>query len=288
MIRDYSKFKVNNKYYSGSEKKIGITVNGEDYIVKFQTKEDFNVRYNHISEYIGSQIFGFLGFNVQSTMLGYYKGDEVVVIKDFNEEGSFFVPFNGVGESSLDDEKEGYSYSYDDITRMLEDNKKLTNIEETISSFWDIYIVDALLANFDRHGSNWGFIKKEGKYKLSPVFDNGSCLFPKLIDEYMIEKILNDESEINKRVYDFPTSQIKLNDKKSSYYEVISSLQYEECNKALVRMVRKINLEKINSLIDEIQIISPVRKTFYKRIIKERYEKILLASYKKLVGDNYE
>lgn len=75
MIRDYSKFKVNNKYYSGSEKKIGITVNGEDYIIKFQTKEDFNVRYNHISEYIGSQIFGFLGFNVQSVMLGYYKGN---------------------------------------------------------------------------------------------------------------------------------------------------------------------------------------------------------------------
>lgn len=81
-----------------------------------------------------------------------------MVIKDFNKEGSFFVPFNGVGESSLDDEKEGYSY--DDITRMLEANKKITNIEETISSFWDIYIVDALLANFDRHGSNWGFIKK--------------------------------------------------------------------------------------------------------------------------------
>lgn len=40
----------------------------------------------------------------------------------------------------------------------------------------------------------------------------------------MIEKILNDENEVNKRVYDFPASQIKLNDKKSSYYDVVEGL----------------------------------------------------------------
>ena len=46
-----------------------------------------------------------------------------------------------------------------------------------------MYIVDAFLGNFDRHGANWGFLKKNNKYSLAPIFDNGSSLFPQMIDE---------------------------------------------------------------------------------------------------------
>lgn len=95
-----------------------------------------------------------------------------------------------------------------------------------------MYIVDALIGNFDRHGANWGFLKKDNQYSLAPVFDNGSCLFPNLNDEDEMLKIINDEEQIDLRVYKFPTSQIKLNNNKSSYFEVISSLQFEEINKA--------------------------------------------------------
>ena len=37
-----------------------------------------------------------------------------------------------------------------------------------------------------------------------------------------------------------------------------------------------------NTLIDETETISDIRKDFYKIIIKERYEKILKFSYDKL------
>ena len=36
-----------------------------------------------------------------------------------------------------------------------------------------MFVIDAFIANFDRHGSNWGFIKKDNEYGPSPVFDNG-------------------------------------------------------------------------------------------------------------------
>ncbi|MFR7404828.1 MAG: HipA domain-containing protein [Coriobacteriaceae bacterium] len=55
---------------------------------------------------------------------------------------------------------------------------QLTDVAETISMFWEMFIVDALLGNFDRHGMNWGFIKRDNAYALAPVFDNRSCLFP--------------------------------------------------------------------------------------------------------------
>ena len=132
-----------------------------------------------------------------------------------------------------------------------------------------------------------GFLKKDNKYKLAPIFDNGSCLFPQLVNEDEIKFILNDQKEINERIYRFPTSQIKLGEGKSSYFEVISSLKFEECNKALVKIYSKVDLNKINDLIDSLNI-TKVHKDFYKLMIEERFNKIIKYSYDKLKGLNYE
>ena len=70
---------------------------------------------------------------------------------------------------------------------MLRENMKSTNVEETIDRFWDMFIVDALIGNFDRHGGNWGFIKKDNQYRIAPVYDNGSSLYPKLNTDEKLE-----------------------------------------------------------------------------------------------------
>lgn len=285
---DFTKFKLSNKQYGGSERKIGITDGKDFYMIKFRKKSDFGLKYNHVSEFIGSHIFELLGFNVHKTVLGYYIGEEIVACKDFNENGWQFVPFNDVGESSIEADKEAYQYSYDDIIFMLKTNKKITNVEETINLFFETYIVDALIGNFDRHGGNWGFLRKNNKYFLAPIFDNGSCLYPSLIDDEEIEKIMNDENEINERVYLFPTSQIRLNNKKSSYFDIISSLKYKEINDALKIIYPRIDLKKINLLIENTVFISETRKEFYKLMIKERYDKIIKYSYDLLMGKENE
>lgn len=280
---DYTNNKLSGITYGGSEKKVGIMIYNSPYMLKFQKKTPFGTRYNTISEYLGSHIYQMLGFNCQDTALGTYKGENVVACKDFVVDGYQFVPFNDVGESTIEEDKEQYQYSYEDIVELLIANKKLTNVEETISLFFEMHIVDALLGNFDRHGGNWGFLKKDNKYCAAPVFDNGSCLFPNLADEDEMLKIMNDEEQINLRVYKFPTSQIKLSGNKSSYFEVISSLQFEEMNKALLKIYPIINLDKIYKLIDDIDIISDTHKKFYKTMIGNRYEKIIKYSYEKLV-----
>ena len=279
---DYTKYPDGDRFYSGAERKKSIMINGNAYLVKFQKNSREGLRFNHVSEYLGSHIFAMLGIETQETNLGLYNGENIVAIKDFLEEDETFVPFNGVGDSSLEQDKEKYQYTYDDIIEMLKDNMKLTDVEQTIDLFWDMFIIDALIANFDRHGSNWGFIKKDNKYRLSPIFDNGSSLFPQLNTDEKIDAVLNDQSEIDQRIYKFPTSQVKYHGKKSSYYEVISSLEFEECNRALVRITERVDLNKINKLIDSIEAISEKRKEFYKTILKQRFEKILLESYNKL------
>lgn len=279
---DYSKYPDGGRFYSGAERKKSIIINGNAYLVKFQKNSREGLRFNHISEFLGSHIFSFLGLEAQETQLGLYNEENVVVIKDFLGEDEVFVPFNGVGDSSLEQNKEKYQYSYEDIIKMLKENVKLTDVEQTMEQFWDMFVVDALIANFDRHGSNWGFIKKNNQYRLSPVFDNGSGLFPQLNTDEKIAAVLNDQKEIEQRIYKFPTSQIKYQGKKSSYYEIISSLAFEECNKALVRITEKVDLKKMNKLIDTVEGISDIRKEFYKTILEQRFEKILLESYNKL------
>lgn len=167
--------------------------------------------------------------------------------------------------------------------QMLRDNSKLTNVQETISTFWRIYVMDAFLGNFDRHGANWGFIKENNQYRLAPVFDNGSCLFPNLIDENEMEEIIVSEEETDKRVFKFPTSQVRLNGKKSSYFDVINSLQFDECNEALRYVISKLDMNKVEELIDETPLISDCQKRFYKHILNARYNKILVHSFEKLV-----
>ncbi|MDO4383700.1 MAG: HipA domain-containing protein [Eubacteriales bacterium] len=282
-MRDYSKYPDGNRYYSGAERKKSILINGRYYLVKFRKNSREGLRFNHVSEYLGSHIFALNGIKAQETFLGKYKDEDVVVIQDFLEEDEVFIPFNGVGDSSLEQDKEKYQYSYADIIEMLEDNVKLTDVEQTIELFWDMFIIDALIANFDRHGSNWGFIKKNNQYRLAPIFDNGSSLFPQLNTDEKIEAVLVDQEEIDKRIFEFPTSQVKYKGKKSSYYEIISSLEFEECNNALMRMVERLNFDKIHTLIDSIDCISGKRKEFYDTILRQRYEKILLKSYDKLM-----
>lgn len=281
-MRDYSKYEKTPVMFSGAEKKFEIIIDGHRYIVKFQKNSEVGLTYNYVSEYLGSHIFQSIGIPVQETFLGTYDGKNVVVMKNFLEPEDALVAFNGVGESSLERDKELYQYTYEDITAMLTKNMKSTNVTETIECFWDMFIVDALIGNFDRHGGNWGFIKRDNKYRIAPVYDNGSSLYPKLNTDEKIAEVLASQEEIDKRIYQFPTSHIKVKNRKSSYFEVISSLQFEACNEALKRIVPRIDLERIYRIIDEIEEISELRKQFYKTMLQQRYEKILMYSYRML------
>lgn len=284
---DFGNCPLSGVFYGGNEKKLGILFDDERYMLKFRKNTPLEKRNNHISEYLGSHIFGLLGIKSQKTVLGFYKGEKVTACRDFLPDGYQYVPFYDLSESMLEGDGSLFSYTYENILVLLEKSRKLTDVKETASSFFDVYIIDALLGNFDRHGANWGFLKKDNKYILAPVFDNGSCLFPQMIDEDMMRKILSSEEEINKRVYTFPTSQIKLKDKKSSYFEVISSLAFEECNQALKRIYPRIDLTKIDHLIDPLPI-SDIHREFYKTMIRERYEKILKYSYEKECKKEHE
>lgn len=273
---DFTGLPNSGRFYSGSERKKGLRGrDGSCYMVKFQKSSPFGKHFNHISEYLGSHIFQLAGIPAQETLLGTYGGESVVACKDFIEPGTQFVPFNDVGESTLEEDRESYQYDYGDIMQMLRDNSKLTSVEETVEAFWRIYVIDALIGNFDRHGSNWGFIKRRGKYSLAPVFDNGSCLFPRLVDDEALGEVLGSEDEMLKRVFGFPTSQIRLDGKKSSYHAVISSGQFPECNDALAYVSEALDMASVHDLVEGVSCVTPLRREFYHRMLSLRWDHLI-------------
>lgn len=60
----------------------------------------------------------------------------------------------------------------------------------------------------------------------------------------------------------------------------------EECNKAILEVFPRINLSEIERIIDDTPFISDVRAEFYKVMIRNRYEKILLPIYERLMKNN--
>ena len=59
-----------------------------------------------------------------------------------------------------------------------------------------------------------------------------------------MKKVLSNESDLNYRIFEIPTSAIMLNGKKIKYFDFIVSLQNEDCNRALKRIVPRIDMVK--------------------------------------------
>ena len=81
-------------------------------------------------------------------------------------------------------------------------------------------------------------------------------------DENTMQKVLNNEGELNARVYNFPTSAIKQNDRKINYYDFIKSKENEDLNKAILRIFPRINMAEINNLIDAHHTFLTIKNYF--------------------------
>ena len=68
-----------------------------------------------------------------------------------------------------------------------------------------------------------------------------------------------------------------------SYFKFISSLKNGDCNAALKRIYGRIDMGRIDSLVEEMPFLEPVQKEFYKVMIRERKKKILDCSMEQLL-----
>lgn len=283
---DFTDCPVNKfKGYGGANgNKINIMYDDTSYMLKFPMIPGKNKAMNYtnscISEYLACHIFESLGFEVQQTLLGTYRdrcGKEktVVACKDFTADGKKLMEFAHLKNTCVDSEQSGYGTELTSIIKAIEE-QTLIEVQKLKDFFWDMFIADAFLGNFDRHNGNWGILVDEHKQsaEIAPVYDCGSCLYPQM-DTGLMQTVLNDENEINQRIYTFPTSAVLEDGRKIGYFNYISSLKNEDCNRALARISGCIDMDKIDRLVDETPGITELQKDFYKIMLSERKIKIL-------------
>ena len=294
---DFTKLKRRNKMYAGANgNKISVLYEGEQYMLKFPpaptNNKDMSYSNSCFSEYLGCRIFEMIGIPVQKTLLGTFmvKGREKVVVacRDFTRPEVVLQDFGSLKNQMIDSERSGYGTELSDILNTFEEQKV---IDGTLLSerFWDMFIVDALIGNWDRHNGNWGFLYNAvtDEMKLAPVYDCGSSLYPQA-DDRLMERILAEKREREYRIFEIPTSAIVINGKRIKYFDFISSLQNEGCNRSLMRIVPRIDMGQLQKLIENTPFISELQKNFYYTMLAERKEKILDFSLRALKNRRME
>ena len=216
---------ANGRSYDGATSKYGITVNDTDYIVKSaKDKLDTSVYSEHIVSTIGKR----LGYNTHDTCLYNDNGKVVVLLKDFAVNGYMLRSFKDTAQSSLDSDLSTKDYTYADVVYMIYKHTKLSadTKEKVIAQFWDMFMLDAIFGNRDRHHGNWGYLVKSGVYRLAPIFDNGGSLFPNVLMQFA-SYFTNKRAFLIERSERFPASLLKQKRvngevKRTNYYEYMS------------------------------------------------------------------
>ena len=285
---DITNYKQEINNYGGSELKATYIINGEKYMVKMPDpirKKTLDLGYmnNQYSEYIGCHIFESVGIPVQKTMLVKLNKDGkekiAVACKDFLNSGEELIEISNVS-LSLSTEKK-YKISIEDVYEII--NKMSVNYKldenKLISNFWDMFVVDTLIGNTDRHFGNWGFIKKDDIISFAPVYDCGSSLHPLLSENEQI-KLMSDSIAFKNSSYNI-ASVYTMNNKKIFYHEIFKNPPVD-LKEAIKRIVPKIDMEKIKGIIGSTEGLSKTQKEYYFKDILLRKEEILDKSYNEI------
>lgn len=288
--------------------KDGIVYKDEFWIVKYPQStagmrtRDVSYTTAPLSEYIGSQIYQKLGYDVHDTMLGYRNDKIVVACKDFcKNEGALreVRTLKNLANKKLAEQLNQsfrstgseHFVNLEEVLLHIQYNDILSKIQGIEGRFWDMLVVDSLINNNDRNNGNWGILYENGRYELAPVYDNGASFSGKVSDEKLLDQ-LQDKNKLIQSVKSTTTSYSLKN--KQIFTRDLFELPYRGLKEAIVRNVPLfIHKEKeIADMIGEIPnyykgqyVCSEIRKKAYIESMKVRMELYFIPAYEKLVRD---
>lgn len=231
----------------------------------------------------GGHIYNSVGIPAQNTLLGLRDGHIVVACEDFCVDGYGINEFEKNSSlAGIDFKKTRYPKIDDVIIFMQKDERIDAAVAER--RFWDTFVMDALLGNFDRHTGNWGYLYNDdlGTIVLAPVYDCGACLYPMISDEGM-KAIMKEERLIDERIYKYPMAAFYDNGVKVSYCDFLGKpdnyRRFPLLHQAVHNVREKLSIDVVNQIVDNTPALSDIRREFYRMMISERYEKILMPAF---------
>ena len=215
IIKKISSLKTPNNTTDGMLKKAWIIENNTRYLLKGGYKNDTLQPFN---EFLASEICKRLGFNHVEYTLDTYKDTIVSKCPCFITKDTELITCHQIMNNIKIPNNETY---YEEYIKILEEK----GIKDARIKLENMYILDFLIMNEDRHLNNFGIIRDVNNLKwldIAPIFDNGQSLN---IEYY-------DEEEMHIR------GEGKL------FYEIKS---FDEIIK-VVKNIKRININKLENL----------------------------------------
>ena len=267
-------------YNGANGKKIAVCYDGDVWLLKFppsaaDTPTALSYTNSCLSEHLASTIANMIGLKSQETRLGTFTNGKTKVVcacRDFTADGKLLYDFCSIKNTVIDSETNGTGTELGDVLETIE-LQAFVDPVMLKEHFWDMFIVDAFLGNFDRHNGNWGFLVDPAtrKAEIAPAFDFGSCLLPQADDDIM-RRVIEDKAERDARIYTFPASALKENGKKIGYVDFIAANREGLLAPSLSRIVPRIDLDALCAFIDDTPLLTDLQRRFYKTYLEARYE----------------
>lgn len=257
-ITSEDSLKTPNNTTDGMLKKSWTIENGKRYLLKGGYKNDIMQPFNEV---LASRICERLGFNHVTYTLDIVKEKVVSKCECFINKDTELVTAYQIMYGI---EKKQDSKDYEEYIKILEDNC-IENVREKLEN---MYILDFLILNEDRHLNNFGIIRDVNNLKwldIAPIFDNGQSFnivdldqdelmvnvdgrFFYNIDEFdNIITIVKDLSRIDTSKLDGIVEEF---DELLHEYQNITGISDERIHKLCVLLNRQIN--KLKRLINKI------------------------------------
>lgn len=284
---DISHIKPNNKVYGGlSCIKVGITLNGEDYLVKYPGKlkgrdiKNINMSYSNgaVSEYLGSMFFKMFGMNVHNVQLVKRNNKICAMCKDFTDKGKL-IEFREIKQSYEPGFYTQDGSSYDGVQTELSEVLEVIRNHHILKGldyeefFWKMFIIDAIIGNHDRNTGNFGVLQNtNGTICIAPVYDNGNSFNPSW-DESKMLQALNDSNTMKNIAYNAYTCRFTNNSKQINPFQYIENSPNCKLRDALSYIVN-FDSEIFKAWIESQNCITDIQKNFYCRLIELRFAKL--------------
>ena len=238
--------------------------------------EEFN-SYENFSEKLAELIANTIGIKNAHIDIGVYQNELGCLSYNINKQMEEAVSlitkkYPKYNEKTLYDEQNKIYYSIKMILNSL-NNKRLEK------EFLKVLIFDYIIGNTDRHSNNWAIIRKEDNdIEIAPLYDNGSALYAYIYEEDIERYFKKDILPLESLVRTKSKSMIKINEKdkkRPMHIDVIKYLYsnyYQETKEFVEFVLKVVDENKINELVNQIEGISYNRKRLIKKFLNIKIE----------------
>lgn len=261
---------INNK--GSREKRVIIDNRGHKAIFKYQMKD--RICSEACSEKMSYEIARAIGYKCAKIELAIDEENTIGVLN--------YLFVNTLEEEHIDavdyikknNEKREEFYTIENIKKCLDKiDKKL------FENFLKIILFDALTGEQDRHEENWGVTRKNGKYKLSPLYDNGCNLLKDFYDINYAEKYYSGQKDFQAYIKRSKSSIRDNNGKKYNHFKLVEEMykKYPNIMSKEIKNLKKLKDSIIEKIVNGIpnELMSEQQKKFVIKYIKIRRDSLM-------------